>query len=183
MTSPTVDRIKTVKTTKGDGKYTAAMDFSSKRGPKVEAGTYTIDVLVGGLMIEKPLTWTVGKADIASTFVRQSATGVHRLEPLEYTFTPGFEVPSSFMGTVFSAAVVAPAVILLGAWAGLGVNLKQFNPSLAALVFHSSLVAMYALFIWFWVELNMYTTIWYFLPIGVVMFLSGHRALSQLEMA
>eukprot|EP01134_Creolimax_fragrantissima_P004257 CFRG4257T1 len=175
------DRSKTIKAGMSDGKYTAIMDFGTKRGPKMQAGVYSVDILVGGLKIT-PLIWTAGKVAIASNFKRKAKSGNVPLETLEYTFSKGFEVPSSTMGFIFTLIVLLPFVGLFSAWRLIGVNMKQFNPSLSSLVFHSSLAAMYALFIWFWVELNMYTTIIYFMPIGLVMFLSGNKTLKNLKM-
>jgi hypothetical protein len=66
-------------------------------------------------------------------------------------------------------------------WVAIGVNIKGFQPSLAALIFHGSVALMFGLFMWFWFEITMFEVLYWGLPLGVVMFLSGNQALKTLH--
>lgn len=71
--------------------------------------------------------------------------------------------------------------ILLRQWTTIGVNIKGFQPSLAALIFHGSVAAMFGLFTYFWLEITMFEVLYWGLPLSVVMFLSGNQALKHLH--
>lgn len=66
-------------------------------------------------------------------------------------------------------------------WGKIGVNIKAFKPTPAALVFHASVAAMFGLFIKFWVDTTMLEILVWAFPLAIVMFLSGNSALSHLQ--
>ncbi|KAG8326716.1 proteasome regulatory particle base subunit [Homalodisca vitripennis] len=65
-------------------------------------------------------------------------------------------------------------------WAKLGVNISNFPFSLSALGFHLGLGAIFTLFGFFWLQLNMFQTLKYLMGLGVVTFLCGNQLLARI---
>lgn len=73
-----------------------------------------------------------------------------------------------------------PLVLLLGLWIKIGVNVNGLPISIAAVVFHTSLAAIFALYVMFWLKMNMFTTLKCLWGLGVIALLSGHSLLRSL---
>ncbi|XP_074603738.1 dolichyl-diphosphooligosaccharide--protein glycosyltransferase subunit 2-like [Brevipalpus obovatus] len=153
-----------------------------------ESGMYTLNLIVGDQAIDNPFIWKV--CSVKFTLAKKTEqTGekapwmVTHYEPkpeIQHVFRPQEKRPPTVVSDTFSVLALLPALILAIIWLKLGVNLSNFSFSLSALAFHGGTLSVCILYTLFWLEMNMFTTIKCLLGIGLIIFLSGHRVLSQL---
>ncbi|KAI1299206.1 Dolichyl-diphosphooligosaccharide--protein glycosyltransferase subunit 2 [Halotydeus destructor] len=89
--------------------------------------------------------------------------------------------PPQAVSDTFTALTALPLLVLFVLWAKIGVNLNDLHVSLSALVFHSSLAAIFGLYVMFWIRLNMFTTVKCLLGISIVALISGRSLLRALN--
>jgi len=65
-------------------------------------------------------------------------------------------------------------------WFLLGVNISNLPLSPSALGFHGGLGSIFALYVYFWLELNMFEVMKYLFFLGVATFISGNYLLSNI---
>ncbi|XP_013402149.1 dolichyl-diphosphooligosaccharide--protein glycosyltransferase subunit 2 [Lingula anatina] len=146
------------------------------------SGKYTMDLVVGDAVIENPLFWTV--ADVSLTFPEGSAPKAPASDlyapkkNIEHMFRQPEKRPPGTVSMLFTALVLAPAALLLILWLTIGVNISNFPMSLSAIGFHAGLGAIFVLYYFYWVHLNMFQTLRYLGFLGVPTFLFGNRLLS-----
>ena len=85
--------------------------------------------------------------------------------------------PPAAVSSLFTLLCLAPVLIMLVLWLRLGVNISNFPFSLYALGFHVGLGGIFGLYYYFWLQLNMFTTVKYLMMVGVVTFLCGNKML------
>ncbi|KAL0851575.1 hypothetical protein ABMA28_007357 [Loxostege sticticalis] len=152
-------------------------------------GAYSLSVLVGDSAAAAPIAWQLG--DIHFNFGRdgnalgevlpKSGAG-HRgpLPEIAHVFRQPEPRPSRVVSDVFAAAAAAPLLLLIVLWLKLGLNFSNFPFTLSSLLFHLSLGASLLLYYVLWVQLSMFDTLRYLLPLAGLTFLSGHRLLRRL---
>merc|ERR1711881_70316 len=65
--------------------------------------------------------------------------------------------PPQTVSYLFTGLTLAPFLLLLILWMSFGVNFQRFRVTeLSALVFHSSLGGILVLFVYYWLQLNMF---------------------------
>ena len=157
---------------------TAAADFGSK------AGVYSVSVIVGDAVVSNPLSWVAADVDIklpASDDSKDQEPGPFQPRPeIRHVFREPDSRPAAVVSNVFSLLCLAPVLIMLGMWVKIGVNVSNFPVSLYALGFHIGLAAIFVLYFYFWIELNMFTTVKYLSGIGLVTFLCGNKMLASM---
>ena len=156
---------------------TAAGDFGSK------SGLYSLSVIIGDAVITNPLAWEAADIEITlpSSESSSSETGPFSPKPeIRHVFRQPDSRPPAVVSNVFSILCLAPVLIMLAMWAKLGVNVSNFPMSIAAIGFHLGLAAIFVLYFYFWLELNMFTTIKYLSGIGLVTFLCGNKMLATI---
>ena len=84
------------------------------------------------------------------------------------------------MSTAFTGLCLVPFAIMLIAWLRLGVNVSAFPFSLSSLGFHAGMGSIFALYVYFWLQLDMFTTIKYLFMAGIVTFLCGNSLLVKI---
>nr|CDS34236.1 ormdl protein [Hymenolepis microstoma] len=99
---------------------------------------------------------------------------------LEHTFRTPEPRPSNLLAYTFTGLCCAPLVILVFAWPIMGANLSNMPCTLSGLLFHLGLGAIFALYLVYWFQLNMFTTLKYLFYLGVFTFVTGNRLLRQL---
>lgn len=155
----------------------AAADFGSK------AGLYSLSVIVGDAVISNPLSWIA--ADVELTLPaggdQDQEPGVYDVKPeIRHVFREPDSRPAALVSNVFSVLCLAPVLIMLLMWLNIGVNISNFPLSISALGFHIGLGAIFVLYFYFWVELNMFATVKYLSAIGLVTFLCGNKMLANI---
>ena len=94
--------------------------------------------------------------------------------------------PPKVITMVFAAAVAAALPILLGVWATLGANANHVskamgNAPVSHALFYGSIMAMEGIFFLYYTSWNLFQTLPAAAVVGVVAFLSGSRALSEVQ--
>ncbi|VDO03347.1 unnamed protein product [Rodentolepis nana] len=99
---------------------------------------------------------------------------------LEHTFRTPEPRPSNLLAYTFTGLCCAPLVILIFVWPIMGANLSNMPCTLSGLLFHLGLGAIFALYLVYWCQLNMFVTLKYLFYLGVFTFVTGNRLLRQL---
>ena len=94
--------------------------------------------------------------------------------------------PPKIITLVFAAAVIGALPILLGVWATLGANVSHFgkafgNAPISHGLFFGSILAMEGIFFLYYTSWNLFQTLPAAAIVSSVAFLSGSRALSEVQ--
>jgi oligosaccharyltransferase complex subunit delta (ribophorin II) len=145
------------------------------------SGVYRMYLIVGDAVVANPINWHVGDLKLAfpegSASSESFGTGTGPKPEIRHMFREPEKRPPPSVSTVFTALCVAPVLIMLIGWLKIGVNISAFPWSLSALGFHAGLGAIFGLYYYFWLQLNMFTTVKYLFMVGVVTFLCGNGML------
>lgn len=114
--------------------------------------------------------------------------------PLRYAAAPEIhhifrddpKSPPKPITMVFAAAVAAMLPVLLGAWAVLGANVSHLSKALgnapvSHALFYGSILAMEGIFFLYYTSWNLFQTLPAAAVVSAVAFLSGSRALSEVQ--
>jgi oligosaccharyltransferase complex subunit delta (ribophorin II) len=105
---------------------------------------------------------------------------------IHHIFRSDPQSPPKIITLVFSCAVLAALPVLLGAWATLGGNANHLGKALGAAplshaLFVGSILAMEGIFFMYYTSWNLFQTLPAAAIVGTVAFLSGSRALSEVQ--
>jgi oligosaccharyltransferase complex subunit delta (ribophorin II) len=105
---------------------------------------------------------------------------------IHHIFRDDPKSPPKIITIVFAAAVAAALPILLAVWATLGANVSHLSKALGAApvshaLFYGSIIAMEGVFFMYYTSWNLFQTLPAAGAVGVVTFLSGSRALSEVQ--
>jgi len=154
----------------------AGADFNSK------SGEYSLSVILGDSVISNPISWEAAKLNLnfpGETSDSEASPYVAKPE-IRHVFREPEARPPSVVSTAFTVLVLSPILIMIVLWAKLGVNIGNFQFSLAGLGFHLGLGAIFTLYFFFWLELNMFQTVKYLAALGLVTFLCGNSLLASI---
>lgn len=144
-----------------------------------ESGLFDMELILGDSVITNPLRWNLGKIDINVGVQSKPAKQQRSIKPeIQHLFRPAEKRPAEIVSVLFTAATVAPFLILLILWLRIGINFKNFT--VIALPFHLGFGAILGLFTLFWLKLDMFTTCAWLIPIGGFTFLAGNKLLSHI---
>ncbi len=147
------------------------------------SGKYQIHLIVGDAVISNPFSWYVGDIDLklqaSDTPAEAEVTSGPKPE-IRHLFREPEKRPPASVSNLFTVLCLLPFGIMIIAWMKIGVNVSGFPFSLSALGFHLGLGAIFVLYYYFWLELNMFTTIKFLIMIGVVTFLCGNSLLVRI---
>ncbi|KAF9699215.1 hypothetical protein EKO04_003274 [Ascochyta lentis] len=105
---------------------------------------------------------------------------------IHHIFRDDPKSPPKAITIVFAAAVAAAFPVLLGLWATLGANVSHLSKALGAApvshaLFYGSIIAIEGVFFLYYTSWNLFQTLPAAGLVGVVAFLSGSRALSEVQ--
>ncbi|CAI5481245.1 unnamed protein product [Closterium sp. Yama58-4] len=159
------------------------------------SGEYTLKLIIGDQVMDNAFDWQLGSVDLDLPVAPETAPKLPaRPESLAERFAAKPEIahifrkpdprPAFVVSYSFVALVLLPLVVLLVGLAVLGVNLKAFPsagvPLLSALAFHGGIAALLLLYVAFWVQVNLFTTLKLILLLAVLTAIPGHQVLSYL---
>ncbi|MCJ1453413.1 hypothetical protein MMC28_003760 [Mycoblastus sanguinarius] len=109
-----------------------------------------------------------------------------KLPEIHHKFKSGPKSPPMIITMVFVLAVIISLPLLLGAWGVLGANLNHFSKAFSSspiphALFFSSIIAMEGVFFMYYTSWNLFQTLPGAVSIGLVTFLSGSRALQEVQ--
>ncbi|XP_058056009.1 dolichyl-diphosphooligosaccharide--protein glycosyltransferase subunit 2 [Anopheles bellator] len=169
--------------------YKFEMDVGARAGDfDHKSGVYELQLIVGDALLSNSFQWHVADVElkfaVTDAATKESSTvGVNSRQPLPeiiHQFRAPEKRPARFVSDLFTGLCVAPLVILFFLWGKLGVNVQNFPLSLGALGFHVGLGAILTLFGVFWLQLNMFETIRYLIPLALFTFFCGNRMLRKI---
>lgn len=146
------------------------------------SGTYNVDLVIGDASLVNSFVRNLGqinlKFSIESKKEKANGAPLRQARPeIHHLFREPEKRPPRFVSDVFAGLCLAPILILFILWGRLGINVSNFSLSLSALGFHGGLGAIFALFLCFWLKLDMFQTIQYLLGLSILTFLCGNRVL------
>jgi oligosaccharyltransferase complex subunit delta (ribophorin II) len=105
---------------------------------------------------------------------------------IHHIFRDDPKSPPKIITIVFTAAVAAALPILLGVWATLGANAGHVSKALGNApvshgLFYGSILAMEGIFFMYYTSWNLFQTLPAAGVVGLVAFVSGSRALSEVQ--
>jgi oligosaccharyltransferase complex subunit delta (ribophorin II) len=168
----------------GDG-YKVDLDVAKRANEFSRlSGTYELRIDIGDVGFSNAISALLGSVKLNFVSgVTELPDPLTRFQPkpeIKHLFREPEKRPAAVVSTAFSFAVLAPVLILLGLWAKLGINFKNFDFHPASLVFYASLGAIFYLYFNFWLFLDMFTTLKYLTLLGVVASLSGSVAYGRM---
>ena len=99
---------------------------------------------------------------------------------IKHMFREPEKRPPALVSTAFTVLCILPFVALFLVWGKLGANISLFPFGLSSIFFTIFLGAIFVLYVCFWLQLNMFTSMKYLIMIGVVAFLSGNSLLVKI---
>lgn len=105
---------------------------------------------------------------------------------IHHIFKSDPKSPPKIITIVFAAAVAGALPVLLGVWASLGANAGHLSKALSNApvshgLFYGSILAMEGIFFLYYTSWNLFQTLPAAAVVGIVAFLSGSRALSEVQ--
>ncbi|KAH4945433.1 hypothetical protein HBI23_027310 [Parastagonospora nodorum] len=105
---------------------------------------------------------------------------------IHHIFRADPQSPPKIITIVFAAAVVAALPVLFGVWATLGANASHLSKALgdapvSHALFYGSILAMEGIFFMYYTSWNLFQTLPAAGVVGFVAFLSGSRALTEVQ--
>ena len=107
-------------------------------------------------------------------------------EEIHHIFGSDPKSPPKIITIVFAAAVIAALPILLGLWITLGANVNHLGKAMGSApvshaLFYGSIVGMEGVFFLYYTSWNLFQTLPVAAAVGAVGFLSGSRALTEVQ--
>lgn len=109
-----------------------------------------------------------------------------RKPEIHHVFRADPRSPPKVISGIFTLAIVATLFVLLGAWVVLGANLDHMGAAFSAspishALFFGSVLAMEGVFFMYYASWNLFQTLPVAAIVGVVAYVSGSRALTEVQ--
>lgn len=175
--------------------YATAKSADIQKQVGLQGGVYDAALLIGDTRSAQPLEWAVGTVQVlyaplddGSQPVAAPYRAMDRLFKSKPDITHMHRKPErrapAIVSLAFSAVVVAPVVLYVGVALRAGANVKGFPTSggalLAASGFHLGLLSILALYLLFWLRLNLMQTVPILAVLAVVTSAFGSSTLGHL---
>ena len=168
-------------------KYAVDLNFrtTAAKSFKSVGGKYQIDLIVGDATIAASQTLDVATLTLDIPDSKDSVPSLSRAAKPEIThvFREKEKRPPQAVSIAFTILVFLPALAVIIAWAKLGVNVSNFKISIASIGFHAGLVVIMAIYVNFFLGVDMFVTIKCLSIVSIVTFLCGNRLLSSIAAA
>ncbi|XP_065086141.1 dolichyl-diphosphooligosaccharide--protein glycosyltransferase subunit 2 [Ochlerotatus camptorhynchus] len=145
-----------------------------------KSGVYSVELIVGDALISNSFRWLLADVSLKFTgeLAKETANTVRQpLPEIIHQFRAPEKRPPRMVSDLFTGLCLAPLALLVLLWAKLRANICNFPCSLSGIGFHLGLGGILALFGVFWLQLNMFETIRYLIPLALFTFLCGNRLL------
>ncbi|KAD3068558.1 hypothetical protein E3N88_36438 [Mikania micrantha] len=159
------------------------------------SGQYDIELTVGDAVMENSFLQPLGSIELdlpkapekATQPPPQAVNPYLRYGPkaeIVHIFRAPEKRPPQEVSFAFLGLVLVPFLAFLVGLLRLGVNLKNFPtstiPAAFAILFHGGIAAVLLLYVFFWLKLDLFTTLKTLGLIGIFLLFVGHRTLSHL---
>lgn len=164
--------------------YKFDMDVGA-RGADFEhkSGLYDVYLIIGDAALSNSFQWHV--ASIQLKFAQEAKDEKKQpqravLPEIVHQFRAPEKRPPRLVSDVFTGLCLTPLVLLFLFWGKLGINVSNFSFAPSTIGFHLGFGGILALFVVFWLQLNMFQTLRYLIPLAVFTFLCGNRLLRRI---
>lgn len=167
---------------KSNYKFDVDLSTAGKDSFNARSGEYTVHLIIGDAAISNPVYWHVCNIKLSFSGSAQAAEpqSIYAPKPeIHHIFRESEKRPPVVVSTVFTAACIAPLFFLIVSWLRTGLNLSNMRFAPKNLIFHSGLIAIFLLYYFFWLQLNMFTTLRYLALLGSITFIAGNKVLAQ----
>ncbi|MFS7930482.1 putative dolichyl-diphosphooligosaccharide--protein glycotransferase [Helianthus anomalus] len=159
------------------------------------SGQYDIELTVGDAVMENSFLQPLGSIELdlpkapekATQPPPQAVNPYLRYGPkpeIAHIFRVPEKRPPQEVSFAFLGLVLVPFLAFLVGLLRLGVNLKNFPtstiPATFAILFHGGIAVVLILYVFFWLKLDLFTTLKTLGVIGIFLMFVGHRTLSHL---
>lgn len=171
--------------------YEHTVDFS-KLGEKLkhQSGAYSVDLIVGDDVMENSFLWNVASLDLdlpegpEETKPDAAVSKFARRAEIVHIFRQPEKRPPAYLSMTFLVLTLIPLVGFLVGLQQLGVNLKGLPssglPLAAAAGLHGGIAMILGLYLMFWLQLNLFTTLKWLCFLGLLTLVPGFQILSYL---
>jgi len=161
--------------------YKFELDMRLEAGEFTESGDYSLSVFLGDATVSNPISWLVTDLAIKLEKAEEKAAGAYQPKPeIKHLFREPESRPPQTVSSLFTLLVLSPVLLLLALWFKLGANISNFSFSLSAIGFHVGLGAIFLLYVYFWLQLNMFEVVRYLSLLGLITFLAGNSLLASI---
>jgi len=162
--------------------YKFELDLGAEMAEFAQSGDYSLTLILGDAVVSNPLSWDIADLEInLPESDSQASQSIYQAKPeIKHTFREPESRPPQVVSSVFTLLCLAPLLVLLLLWAKLGANISNFSLSITSIGFHLGLGAIFLLYLYFWLQLNMFETVRYLVILGIVTFLCGNNLLSTI---
>ena len=146
--------------------------------------------MLGSFGSSTPINTEVFKLDVrrdtGTPIDTPKAVRYGKLPEIHHIFKPDPRSPNILITIVFSLAIFATLPVLLGTWLTVGGNFTHVGKALSTApvahgVFFGSILAMEMIFVLYYTAWNLFQTLPAVGIVGFVAFLSGTRALTEVQ--
>lgn len=152
-----------------------ATDFGGR------SGIYSIEIVVGDSSIANSFVRRVGNVNFKFTYDSRKdpvdSTKYKAKTEIHHLFREPEKRPAKFVSDLFTVLCFLPLIILFAMWLKIGLKLSNFCISFSSIGFHTGLGLIFSLFLCFWLQLNMFQTIKYLIPLAIFTFFFGNKTL------
>ncbi|XP_065897910.1 dolichyl-diphosphooligosaccharide--protein glycosyltransferase subunit 2-like [Dysidea avara] len=172
-----------VATADENNQYTFDLDVNAagKESFGYMSGTYKMSLIIGDFAAENSFVWDIGSIDLKFSGEPVAKKDKESRQPkpeIIHMYREPDKRASKTMSTLFTVLTLLPILFLLALWLGLGANISNlFDSGIWGILFQLGLVGMFSLFFLFWLQLNMFETLWYLGLLGAFTFFAGNRML------
>lgn len=162
--------------------YKFEMDLDTEAELLKGSGKYSLTLMLGDAVVSNPINWNFCEMNLElSSDPLSDPTSPFLSKPeIKHLFREPEARPPQSVSTVFTLLCLSPVLVLVILWFLLGVNISNLPLSPSALGFHGGLGSIFALYVYFWLELNMFEVMKYLFFLGVATFISGNYLLSNI---
>ena len=148
-------------------------------------GSFTVHVLVGDALLEESIDWLLADVELALPRLVSSAAAQQQADvtPIVHTFRPADHKTSYLLPLIFTLALAAAfAVLLLSLLRVASIEFPSSPVELSsAMLFQSCLALLIALYVLYWLRLNIFQALTGSLLLAVPLVLTGNKALTLLH--
>lgn len=167
-----------------DGSYVARVNVGSL--DVMEAlgggGSFIVHVLVGDALLAEPIDWQLANLELALPRITSASTLDQPVVNIAHTFRPTDHKRSYLLPLLFTGALIATfAVLVLRVLAIVDVELPPAAESVWALAFQGVLIGMMALYVLYWLRLNIFQALTGSVVLAIAAVLTGNKALTALH--
>ena len=146
-------------------------------------GSFIVHVLVGDALLTESVDWTVANIELALPRLTPTSAYQASITPIAHTFRPSDHKTSYLLPLVFTVAEIAAfAALVYQVVRHAYIETPRSPVELSsAVLFQGCLVLLIALYVLYWLRLNIFQALAGSIALGIAGLLTGNKALTALH--